>query len=91
VLRVIARIRRVFELELPVRSMFEAPTIEGLAGELRKAQALGSKARAQIAQLRPGSAAASPSREALLAQLGNLSAAELQLLLKRVRDEKHSP
>jgi amino acid adenylation domain-containing protein len=91
VLRVIARIRRVFELELPVRSMFEAPTIEGLAGELRKAQALGFKARAQIAQLRPGSAAASPSREALLAQLGNLSAAELQLLLKRVRDEKHSP
>ena len=91
VLRVIARIRRVFELELPVRSMFEEPTIAGLAGELQKAQALGFKARAQIAQLRAASAAASPSREALLAQLDNLSAAELQSLLQHVRDDKHSP
>jgi amino acid adenylation domain-containing protein len=91
VLRVIARIRRAFELELPVRSMFEAPTIAGLAGELQKAQALGIKARAQIAQVRAASAAASPSREALLAQLDNLSAAELQSLLQHVRDDKHSP
>jgi acyl carrier protein len=91
VLRVIARIRRVFELELPVRSMFEEPTIAGLAGELQKAQALGFKTRARIAQLRAGSLAASPNREALLAQLDNLSATELQSLLQRVRDEKHSP
>jgi acyl carrier protein len=91
VLRVIARIRRAFDLELPVRSMFEEPTISGLAVELQKAQALGFKARAQIAQLRAASAAANSNREALLAQLDNLSAAELQSLLKRVRDDKHSP
>jgi hypothetical protein len=71
--------------------MFEEPTIAGLAGELQKAQALGFKARAQIAQLRAGSAAARPNREALLAQLDNLSAAELKSLLQHVRDEKHSP
>jgi len=90
-MQVMARIRHILNLELPVRSMFEEPTIAGLAGELLKAEALGIKARARIAQLRSGSAAASPSREALLAQLGNLSAAELQSLLERVRDEKHSP
>src|SRR5712671_311293 len=89
-MQVMARIRHHFNLELPVRSIFDEPTVAGSAVELQKAQALGSKARARIAQLRPGSAP-SPSREALLAQLGNLSASELQSLLQRVRDEKHSP
>jgi acyl carrier protein len=91
VLRVIARIRRVFELELQVQSMFEEPTIAGLARELQKAQTSGSKARAHIGQLRSGSMAASPSRAALLAQLDDLSATELQNLLQHVRDDKHSP
>jgi len=91
VLRVIARIRRVFELELQVQSMFEEPTIAGLARQLQKAQTSGSKARAHIGQLRSGSAAASTSRAALLAELDNLSAAELQSLLQHVRDDKHSP
>src|SRR5882762_2671038 len=79
-MQVMARIRHIFDLELPVRSMFEAPTITGFAGELQKAQALGSKARARIAQLRAGPAAARPIRDALLAQLDNLSASELQSL-----------
>ena len=34
VLQVTARIRRTFEVELPVRSVFEAPTIAGLAMEV---------------------------------------------------------
>jgi acyl carrier protein len=89
VLQMIARIRNVFETELPVRSVFERPTIVALADELQKAQALGLKARTPILQ-RGGAraAAASPSREALLAQLDNLSPAELQSLLKRVLDGK---
>jgi acyl carrier protein len=89
VLQMIARIRNVFETELPVRSVFEKPTIVALADELQKAQALGLKARTPILQ-RGGAraAAASPSREALLAQLDNLSPSELQSLLKRVLDGK---
>jgi amino acid adenylation domain-containing protein len=87
VLQVIARIRRIFEVELPVRSLFEEPTIAGLAGELQKAKALGLKARTPILQRRTSSAA-SNSREALLAQLEKLSAEEAQTLLKHVLDGK---
>src|SRR4030088_2708235 len=89
VLQMIARIRNIFETELPVRSVFEKPTIAALAEELQKAQALGLKARMAILQRSSGHAAAArPSREALLAQLDNLSPAELQSLLKRVLDSK---
>ena len=41
-----------------------------------------------VGNLVRGAAAAGPSREALLAQLDNLSPAELQSLLKRVLDGK---
>jgi amino acid adenylation domain-containing protein len=82
VLQVTARIRRMFEVELAVRSVFEAPTIAGLAREVEKAQALGLKARTPILQRRPRNAGA--NREALLAQLDHLSSAELQRLLDRV-------
>ena len=86
VLQVTARIRRIFEVELAVRSVFEAPTIAGLALEVQKAQAMGLKARSPILQRHPRNQVA--SREALLAQLDNLSSAELQSLLQRVLDGK---
>ena len=86
VLQVTARIRRIFEVELAVRSVFEAPTIAGLAQEVQKAQAMGLKARSPILQRRPRNQPA--SREALLAQLDTLSSAELQSLLQRVLDGK---
>ncbi len=87
VLQLTARIRRALEVELPVRSVFEAPTIAGLAMEVDKARALGLKPRTPIAQLRPRTPAG-VSREALLAQLDGLSSAELQGLLQRVLDGK---
>jgi amino acid adenylation domain-containing protein len=83
-LQVMARIRSLFEVELPVRSLFEEPTLAALAAEVEKAQALGLKARTPILQRRARPAAASPSPEALLAQLDNLSAADLQSLIQRV-------
>jgi acyl carrier protein len=87
VLQMIYRIRRNFELELPVRSVFDEPTIAGLAVELQKAQALGVKAPTPIVR-RARSATTGASREAILSQLDNLSAAELQSLLARVLDGK---
>ncbi len=82
VLQVTARIRRIFEVELPVRSVFEAPTIAGLALEVEKARAMGLKARTPILK-RSARTTPALSREALLAQLDNLSAAELQTLFER--------
>ena len=90
VLQMIDRIRRIFELELPVRSVFDEPTIEGLADELQKAQALGLKARVPIVQRRDSSAVAGASREALLSQLSTLSADDAQNLIRRALNSKHS-
>jgi acyl carrier protein len=87
VLQVMARIRRMFEVELAVRTMFEEPTIAGLAKEIEKAEALGLKAKMPTLERRPRAEAAA-NREALLAQLDTLSAEDVQSLLKRVLDAK---
>ena len=80
----------MFEVELPVRSVFEAPTIAGLAMEVNKAQALGLKARTPIPQRRQRAAAITASQEALLIQLEKLSAEEAQNLLKVLLDGKQN-
>ena len=91
VLQVMARIRRMFEVELAVRTMFEEPTIAGLAREVEKAQALGVKARIPILERRPRPAPVdTASREALLAHLDTLSPDDVQSLLKRVLQTKES-
>jgi len=90
VLQVMARIRREFDVELGVRTMFEEPTIAGLASEVEKAQAMGMKAQTPVLERRPRAAVGSTSRETLLAQLDTLSADDVQALLKRVLDAKLS-
>jgi len=88
VLQVTARIRRMFEVELAVRTVFEAPTIAGLAKEVEKAQAMGLKASTPIPQRRPRAAPANGSQEALLNQLQKLSPQEVQNLLKDLLNGK---
>jgi amino acid adenylation domain-containing protein len=87
-LQVIARIRSLFEVELPVRRLFEEPTLAALGAAVETAQALGMKARAPILQRSARPVVASQSPEALMAQLDNLSATELQSLLQRVLLDK---
>jgi acyl carrier protein len=83
VLQVMARIRRRFGLELPVRTVFEEPTIAGLATAVEKAEAQGLKAQTPILERRPRpTPPPTASREALLAQLGQLSKEEAQILLQ---------
>ena len=65
-LQVMARIRSIFEVELPVRSLFEESTIAGLAAEVEKAQRLGIKARPPIQPRR-----ARPGAEDALAPIQN--------------------
>jgi amino acid adenylation domain-containing protein len=88
VLQVTARIRRMFEVELAVRTVFEAPTIAGLAKEVEKAQAMGLKARTPILQRHPGAAPANVSQEVLLNQLQTLSPQEVRNLLKNLLNGK---
>ena len=86
-LQVTARIRRMFEVELAVRTVFEAPTIAGLAAEVEKAQAMGLKARTSILQ-RCRHTAPEDASQALLIGLEKLPAQEVRNLLKSLLDGK---
>ena len=88
VLQVTARIRRIFEVELAVRSVFEAPTIAGLALEVQKAQATGLKARSPILHGLRQTATADASQDELLIQLEKLSTQDARNLLKDLLDGK---
>jgi acyl carrier protein len=87
-MQVMARIRRSFAMELAVRSIFEAPTIAGLAMEVEKAQAMGLKTRTPILQRPRRGARADASQEALLSQLEKLPAEEARNLLRTLLDGK---
>jgi amino acid adenylation domain-containing protein len=89
VLQMTARIRRSLEVELPARAVFENPAISGLALEVEKARALGLTVHTPELKRR-APRAEDVSREQLLAQLENLSAAELQIVLQRVRGGKQT-
>lgn len=49
VLQMVSRIRRLLEVDLPARSVFEAPTILALAQEIEKARTLGPPMRSNRA------------------------------------------
>ena len=89
VLQMTARIRRAMEVELPVRSVFETPTIAALAQEVEKARALGLRAPSPVLRRRQRTPA-DPNREELLAKLDTLSPAELESVLQRVLEGKKS-
>ena len=90
-LQLTARIRRTFEVELPVRTVFEAPTIAALALELEKAQATGLKARNPIFQRRRPAVAADATQEALLNELRKLSVEEAREFIENAVGRKVQP
>ena len=87
-LQVTARIRRAFEVELPVRSVFEAPTIAALALEVQKAQELGLKIRTKFPQRPEHASPAASSREELATQVDKLPAQDVRDLLKDLLEGK---
>jgi acyl carrier protein len=86
-IRVAARIRRTFQLEISVRSLFEQPTIGGLACELVKARANGETVQGPPLLRRKDSPPA-VSKEDILAQLKHLSTDELQDVLNRMLEDR---
>ena len=84
VMQVVARIRKELEVEIPMRALFEEPTIRGLAKEVDEATAKGIKAQAPISSfLREQSA-----RDHLRLQVEQMSREELEEMLRRVLSER---
>ncbi len=85
-MRVLARIRRDFQVDVPIRTLFDGPTIAELAAEIEKLKA--AKTTTLIAAIAP----ATPGSPALLnmvrAQLNTLSSDEVRSLLQTVLAEK---
>ncbi len=84
VMQVVARIRKEFELEVPIRSLFEDPTIKGLAKDVEEAKAKGIKASASISSFVAGQN--DPDR--LRLQVEKMSREELEEMLRQVLKEK---
>jgi len=83
-MQVTARIRKVFEVEVPVRSVFDYPTIKGLAHEVDTAIARGVKV-----SLAPISSFSQGERtdDELRKQIEKMSREELQELLQVLREK----
>jgi amino acid adenylation domain-containing protein len=77
--QVVARVRKVFQVELPLRRLFDAPTVAGLCAELDKAAPVG-------VERAPRHALAARAR--LLASLDQLSEDEVSALLDSVRAKR---
>jgi acyl carrier protein len=75
--QVISRVGKAFGVELPVRAIFEAPTVSGLAREISEAQRTGSARAPEIRSRGAQSRAAD-----LLARLDELSDEEVEALLQ---------
>ena len=81
-MQVLARIRRQFEVDVPIRKLFELPTIDRLAGEIDCVRAAGGTPRLRAIRPRPRNTV---DTDALAAELGKLSPEQIELLLQQVR------
>jgi acyl carrier protein len=79
-MQILARVRKTFEVEISIRSLFDRPTIEELAREIERAKASGVVARTPAITPR-----ARPSIEEISAELKRLSPEQIEMLLQRVR------
>jgi amino acid adenylation domain-containing protein len=87
-MRVLARVRRDFGVDIPIRRLFDSPTIAALGDELGAQRYAGANIHAvPIA----ASAQSSPALlDALRAGLGSLSPEQLNALVESVRAERRS-
>ena len=84
VMQVVARIRKELEVEIPVRILFEDPTIRGLAKEVEEAVAKGIKASAPISSF----LLAQNTRDQLRLQVEKMPREELEEMLRQILKER---
>jgi len=84
VMQVVARIRKEFDVEVPIRALFEEPTIQGLAKEVEGAKARGIKACAPISSFHQ----TENNYDRIRVQVDKMSRGELEELLRQVLNEK---
>jgi len=85
VLQMVARIRRKLNVEFPARRVFESPTIAALAEQVEQAGNSGATMRSAVLLHQR-----TTKPDAILNQLGRLSAEDAQDLLKAMLDEKQA-
>jgi acyl carrier protein len=87
-LRVLARVRRDFHVDVPIRGLFEAPTIAELARDVEKLKGQDTTVQiTAIAQQAPGSSAL---LNIVRAELGALSTDQMDAILQSVLAEKNA-
>ena len=84
-MRVLARLRRDFQVDIPISSLFNKPTIAELAVEVEAQKAKGATTR--MAAITPGAQGSSTVLDVLRAVLSKLSPKEVEAFLNSVRTE----
>lgn len=84
-MRVLARMRRDFQVDIPISSLFNKPTIAELAVEVEAQKAKGATTR--MAAVAPGAQGSSTVMDVLRAELSKLSPKEVEAFLNSVRTE----
>jgi acyl carrier protein len=85
-MRVLARVRRDFLVDVPIRTLFDKPTIAELAVEIEKLKA--ARAATGLAAIAPAAPGSPVLLNILRAQLNTLSPNEVKSLLQSVIAEK---
>jgi acyl carrier protein len=88
-LQLIARIRKSLEVEIPVRAVFEQPTLAQLATEVQGTVASRNNLPTRVPHWKARSIAAGAAETDLLTQLDRLPTTDAQSILRRVLDGKH--
>jgi amino acid adenylation domain-containing protein len=84
-MQVIARVRKIFQVEVSIRTLFDRPNIEALAHEIEKAEASGAKITTPAITPRVRQPA---TVDALRKELRKLSSHEIEALLDELRREE---
>jgi acyl carrier protein len=81
-MQLLARIRKQFEVDISLRSLFDTPTIDRLAREIETAKANGRTSRRGEIRPQPRQ---EPNLDLLAAELGKLSPEQIEFLLRQLR------